>query len=266
MLRKKNLVVVGLATFNTEMLKISVSAMAGIKSKFVLIIHNDNPAVKLTKRDIRKLGYSGPVHIINSATNVGLRTARMRLADAAATHGHGAQWIIYVDDDDILLNVDIPPVGSEIFAIIQNSVSIRGPVSDLIKAAANPQNTVPDGENIILQRPHPGMRGTAVRISYMTAVAKLMDGETDALLREIDESLEFRPPVDTMMWNALNAFARKFQPQSKPIFMDAVNYIQNDIDTHCVKYGHPGICKKNHQVHMERALARYARVMDKAMA
>lgn len=263
MLRKKNLIVVGLTTFNTEMLKISVSAIARIKTKFTLIIHNDNPGQTVTVRDVRACGYDGRLHIINSTENVGLRAARLRILDAADTIEPGAKWIIYVDDDDILTNADVPDVGANNFAVIQNSLVITRRVSDLIAATIRPNTMTPDGENIILCRPNMGLRGTAVRMDVMRGAATLMHA-ADARLREIDLSTTCRPPVDAMMWGAVNAYARRINPDFTPIFMDSVGYIRNGIDGTAVKYGRTGASARSASS-IARALARYDAVINAAM-
>jgi len=264
MLRRKNLVVVGLTTFNTEMLKISVSAMARIKSKFTLIIHNDNPAKTVTVRDIRAYGYDGRLHIINSAENVGLRTSRLRITDAADMVAPGAKWIIFADDDDMLTSADVPDVGANNFAVIQNSLVITRRVSDLIVAATRPDAITPDGENIILCRPNMGMRGTAVRMDIMRGAAAVMHA-ADVRLREIDMSTTCRPPVDAMMWATVSAYARRINPDFTPIFMDSVNYIRNGIDGGAVKYGRPGAAARCAGA-LERAMARYDAAISAAMA
>lgn len=261
MLRRKNLVVVGLTTFNTEMLTISVAALAHIKSRFTLIIHNDNPGRIVSSRDIRNLGYTGQLHIINSHENVGLRMARLRIFDAAATVAPDAKWVIYMCDDDILLSVDIPTVGDNIFAIVQNSLIVRRRVSDLIIAAANPTRIAPDGDNVILQRPHIGLGGTAVRIDLMRGAANILNCVQMAL-DEIDDSVGARPPVDIMMWDALNAYARHVNPEFVPIYMDSVNYIRNGIDAGATKYGRPPINVRA----ASKLMAWYDAVIGRAMA
>jgi len=263
MLRKKNLVVVGLTTFNTEMLKISVSAMTHIKTKFTLIIHNDNPVQTVTARDIRAYGYAGRLHIINSTETVGLRAARLRILDAADKIEPGAKWIIFADDDDILINAEVPDVGANNFAIIQNSLIITRRVSDLIAAAARPDTITPDGENIILCRPNMGLRGTAVRMDIMRGAAAVMHAAATRL-REIDISTTCRPPVDEMMWATVNAFARRPNPDFTPIFMDSVGYIRNGIDTDAVKYGRAGATARCAAT-LERAMARYDAAVAAAM-
>lgn len=256
MLRKKNLVVVAVTTFNTEMLKLSVAAIARIKSKFTLIIHNDNPAETVTPRDIRKMGYRGGLHIINSTTNVGLRTARLRILDAAANVARDAEWIIYVDDDDILLSADIPAVDANSFAVIQNALVVRRRISDMITAVKYPGRLAPDGDNIILERPHLGLGANAIRISVMRGLANILHAAGERL-DEIDASLDYRPPVDAMMWDALNTYARGASPAATPIYMDSVNVVRNGIDTDAEKYGRPAPDARHGAAVLARAMARY---------
>lgn len=264
MLRKKNVVVVGLTTFNIEMLKISLSALANITSKFTLIIHNDNPLQILTPRDVHKLGYNGQLHIINSRENVGLRMARLRILDAATAVSPDAQWIIYMDDDDILLSIDIPTVSENNFAIIQNNLVVRKRVSDLIIASSSPDQIKPDDDNVLLERPHLGLAGTAVRIDLMRGLANLMHS-VQISLDEIDASLSFRPPVDLMMWEALNSYAKHTNPEFAPIFMDSINCIRNGIDETAEKYEKPALPARNAEKMLSRAMAQYDAVINRAM-
>ncbi|MBD5400954.1 hypothetical protein HDR61_04415 [bacterium] len=265
MLRRKTDIVVGLTTFNTEMLKISVSALARIRPRFTLIIHNDNPNVRLTARDIRAMGYRGTLHIINSVKTRGPRAARMQIIDITRRYVNDARWIIYVDDDDILLNVDVPDVSDMVFAVIQNALLVNTRVSDLMMAATHPDTIMPDKINISVQQPHIGIRGTAIRIKHMTELADIINTDTETKLAEIDDSLAYRAPIDAMMWMALNMLMRYRHPECAPIFMDSTNYIQNNIDFGAVKYGRPGTTDKNHAAHLDHAMARYARVIQTAI-
>ena len=251
----------GITTFNTDMLKISVSALAHIKSRFLLIVHNDNPDIRLSVRDIRKIGYSGPLQIINCNANVGLRVARVRILDIATRYACDEESIIYVEDYDILLNIDVPNVSNNVYAVIQCAMMINTRVSDLITAVSHPDMIVPDGANISLARPHIGMRGTAVRMKCMRELVDLIGDDVTSELTVIDASLAFRPPIDTMMWLALNTLMRNRHPECVPIFMDSVNYIQNNIDFSAIKYGRPGTTPKNYAVHLARALDRYDSVI-----
>lgn len=256
MFRKKNNVIIGLACFNREMLKISIPAIARIKSRFILIIHNDNPATTIGPRDIRELGYGGPLHIINAAKNIGLRAARLRILDAATNSFPDTQWIIYVDEDDVLLSADMPVVAPNNFAVIQNRLDIKSRISDLMRAAAAPETLAPDGDGIVLIQPSLGIRGTAIRINIMRGVANLLHA-ADVRIREIDDSLEYRPPVDAMMWHALNIYANCTNPDATPIYMDCVNYISNGIDSGAIKYGRTGMPQNNAPAQLAHAMARY---------
>lgn len=260
MLRRKNLVVVGLTTFNTEMLKISVSAIARIKSKFLLIIHNDNPTDTVTVRDIRRMGYRGYLHIINNPENVGLRRARLRILDAAGQRAPGAQWIIYVNDDDILLNTDIPVVADNIFAVLHSNLIVRHRVSDLITAISHPEKITPDGENVIMARPNVGLGGTAVCMDIMRGAANVMHAAA-ANLDSIDTQLGAHAPVDAVMWMALNKYARETRPDAAPIFMDSVNCIRNGIDSNIQKNCRAGTTRR-----MANIMAGYDAAIAAAMA
>ena len=55
MLKKSARVIVGLTTFYDEYLGVSIPGLAQIKGKFILVVYNDNPDVRITKKQIRKL-------------------------------------------------------------------------------------------------------------------------------------------------------------------------------------------------------------------
>ena len=78
-MRKKNNIIVGLTTFDNEMLRVSVPMLGKIRQKFTLVIYNDNPMTTITRRQIRRLGYCGDLRVINTNENMGLFRARMEL-------------------------------------------------------------------------------------------------------------------------------------------------------------------------------------------
>ena len=133
MFGKKYNLVVGLTTFDVNMLCISVPALGKLDKKFLLIVHNDNPTVTITRHQIRKLGYRGDVRIINSAENVGTFMARMAIVSAALRDAPSATWVVFCDDDDILTDIDIPHVSSDNFAVVRNMAIVRHRVSDLLR-------------------------------------------------------------------------------------------------------------------------------------
>ena len=233
MMHKKSDIVIGLTTFDNTMLRISVPAIGQIRQKFHLIIFNDNPTTTITRRQIRKLGYCGDLQVINSDENIGEFRARMEIVNAA--RNLQPNWFIFCDDDDILIDADIPNVSDDNFAVIQNAIVLRHRVSDLLRAMENPTDVCPDDENVILLRPHLGLAGTPVRASILFELLKIQEPATNAVLR-IVSGLNFVPPIDAIMWNMVNMLAREKNPNAVPIYMNKVNYIKCDLDTPHMKY------------------------------
>ena len=264
MMRKKNNIVVGLTTVNTDLLRISVPALGRLRQKFMLVIYNDNPMETVSRRQIRRLGYCGDLQIINGTENIGTLGARMAIADAAMCSGQMPEWVIYCDDDDILTDLEIPGVSPDNFAIIQNTIVIRHRVCELLHAMDNPSDIDIDGENTILMRPHIGFAGTLVRGKTLRKMFIVVGTVVDAI-RKIDDSLDWRAPVDMMMWSYLNMFARHENPDAVPIYMDQVNYIKNEIDTSRIKYGRLARPVRNVDEHLRRVLAKYDALMRTAL-
>ena len=167
-----------------------------------------------------------------------------------------ADWFIFVDDDDILANIVIPNVSKNNFAIIQNMAVVRTRLIDVLRVARNATNYTIDNENIYLVRPHVGLAGTLVRYSAVIRMADVMNNALQSI-SDVDESLTFRPPVDMMMWSALNIIARHDNERATPIYMDTINYIATDVDTCPTKYGMNIQPSKNPTQQISRAIARY---------
>lgn len=233
--RKKNLVI-GLTTFHNEMLRISVPALGKLKQKFLLIIYNDNPTTCVSRRNIRRLGYHGDLLVINGTENIDTLRSRFAIVNRVKKMRTVPKWMLFVNDEDILTRATIPNVSDDIFAVIQNSLSLRRRVVDLIFAIQNPQNCIPDGENIILNNPHIGFCGTFIRTDVLIKLVATLDVHMDKIL-EIDSGFGYRPPYDSIMWNWVNNFAHILNPNAAPIYMNSVNYVSNDIDSATVKYG-----------------------------
>lgn len=264
MLGRKNNLVIGLTTFRNEMLRISVSALGKLKQKFLLIIHNDNPATTVSRRQIRKLGYRGPLMIINSLENMGTLRARLAIISAVAKLKHVPEWIIFNDDDDLLINLDVPRANSDIFAIIQNMIVLRRRVVDLFRVMDKPTEYIVDDDNIVLDKPHIGFAGTLIKTDLLIKLATIWTGVIDKI-QQIDDGLDYRPPVDAMMWSGVNIFARHINPNAMPIYMDRVNYIATNIDTAIIKYGRPDCPTCNVGEHYARAISRYDAVLRAAL-
>lgn len=261
MFSHKNRIVIAITTFNTEMLNISVPAIAKLGRKFLLVIHNDNPNARVRRRDIRKMGYGGRLRIINSDANIGLWRARLRILDTIPRKYH---WIIFVNDDDVLTRATIAPARENDFAIIQNGMMIIRRISDMMRASRHPDEIVADGQNIVIMRPHVGIAGTPVRINVMRGAARVIRAAGDAI-DKIGNDLEFRPPIDAMMWYAVCEYAHMAHPNMHPIFMNQTNYIINRIDTDAEKYGRRGVTQSRATRFTERAMERYCGAINDAI-
>lgn len=256
MFDKRARIIVGITTLYDEYLGVSVPGLARLGKNFILVVYNDNPDVKITKKQIRKLGYRGKLYVVNGGHNLGQLRARLAIVDFVRKKKLNADWFVFVDDDDILTNVTIPDVSKNNFAIIQNMVVVRTRLIDVLRVVRDSANYTIDNENIYLVRPHVGLAGTLVRYSEIVRLADVMNNALQSI-SDVDESLSFRPPVDMMMWSALNIIARHNNERATPIYMDTINYIATDIDTCPVKYGMKMQPAKNPTQQISRAIARY---------
>ena len=221
MFRATNHTIIGITTDDIAMLGISMPAIARIGKKHTLIVHNANPAIKISRRHIRRMGYRGRVHIINSAESTGLCRARMEIVDAATRIARRAKWIIFVCAGDVLISADVAPAGADNFAIIKNAISVHR-FSDLIHAAYDAQIPTPDGQNTLLYQPSLMLRGMPIRLDIMRhmtsmAMAEMAMTESDAA------------SVDKMMWGEIRQSLGTNSAQTA-LFMDTTSYIINDID------------------------------------
>ena len=264
MFRTKTNFIVGLTTYNTENLEISVRGLAQLNKEFVLIVCADNPDKKVTKKQIRSLGYKGPLHIINNQYNVGTLNARLAILKAVRERKINAEWFIFVDDDDILTNIDTPVVSQDNFAIVQNMVVLRTRMIDVLRVMKKPADYTVDNENVFLVRPHIGITGTLIRINIALRMLDVMN-DAQQEISDINERLSFRPPVDMMMWSALNIIAQHDNQNATPIYMDRVNYIATDIDTAPTKYGMRLQPTKNAKQQIEQTIAKYNTAIRNAL-
>ncbi|MBO5739867.1 MAG: hypothetical protein J6R52_02260 [Alphaproteobacteria bacterium] len=264
MFRHKSRVIVGMTTYYNENLIISMSGMSRLGKNITLIIHNDNPDVKLTRSKIRRMGYKGRLHIINSDYNKGMLDSRLEIIKYATEHKINAEWFLFADDDDIVLNLNIPRLENNHFAIIQNMAVVRTRLVDVLRVINNPDNFTIDNENVYLVRPHIGLAGTLVRTENISQLGEIL-GYVRQEISNIDESLGFRPPVDMMMWSALNIIARHYDEKTTPIYMDELNYLAIDIDTAQVKYSMQIQPQKNPQQQIMNTLAKYDMAVRNAL-
>lgn len=265
MFHKKAQVIVGITTFYDEFLGLSVPGLARLENDFILVIYNDNPNTIVKKRQIRQLGYRGGLYVINGSYNKGQLGARLAILDFVRRHKLKSDWFIFCDDDDVLTSLNVPDVSQYNFAIIQNMLVVRTRLIDVLRLMRDSGNCVIDNENVCQVRPHVGLAGTLVRYSAIMRMADVLNSALQNIY-EIDESLSFRPPVDMMMWSALNIIARHDNKMATPIYMDVANYIATDIDTCSMKYGMKLQPTKNATQQFQRAIARYDAAVRTALA
>lgn len=224
MFHKKYDVIIGLTTFNHEMLKISIPALGKLGKKFALIIFNDNPTAKLKRRTIRKLGYRGWLRIINTDENVGTILARAKILDYAQKCNLQASWVMFANDDDAVLSIGVPTVADSNFAVLQNSVFVRARVLDLLRILDNPAIYTIDDDVMQLIKPHIGFKGTFIRYNIACEFGKIINDNAEKLV-QILEKLNVMVPVNMLMWSGLNTFVRNAHPEMSPIYMDETNYM-----------------------------------------
>lgn len=262
MMHKKNDIVIGLTTFNNEMLQISIPALGKLHQKFTLIIHNNNPMTTIYRRQIRKLGYSGDLIIINSDENIGELRARLAIVDYAKKLN--PKWFVFCDDDDLILDVETPNVSDDNFAIIQNAVVLRHSLCALLQVMKNTSNFTIDGENVVLVRPNIGILGTLIRADILFGLFQIISTIIDDIAK-LDEKLDYYPPIDMMLWHFINTYARHINSDAVPIYMDRINYIKNDIDSSQIKYEKLAKPARNAEDHYQRALAKYDALLQDAL-
>lgn len=229
MFRGKANTVIGLTVCHGEYLGVSVPAVAKLSGDYLLVVNNTNPDQTITTRAIRKMGYRGRLHIINSTACSGVLSARMAIMDAARNIMPNAEWIVFINDCDILVDCRAPHVLENNFAIIQNAVSTRGQLLNVLRLMGTGDwRTLPDGD-VQLLRPHVGMSGTLVRFDAACQMCSVLRRIYDIISASCDCVGDI-PAADAVMWAALNHIMHHTDTAATPIYMDGVNYIHIDVD------------------------------------
>ncbi len=247
---------VGLTTFDNDMLRISIPALGRVRRKFLLVIHNDNPATIITRRQIHALGYRGDMLIINSEENIGLFRARLEIIRTVAAMRGTPEWIMFADDDDIIASLDMPDnPPDDRYMIIQNTLTIHHRMADVVRAMNDADELFVDGQNITTTRQIDTFAGTIYRIGILI---DFINTVTPAI-QELENTMRrasFVPPVDKIMRALVDMFAFFVHPTLLPIFMNRDNYIAIKIDSAPNKYGRAARPARNPD-------AAYTRIIEK---
>ena len=248
MLRTKYDLIVGLTTFNHEFLRLSVSGLGRIGKNTLLVIHNDNPCKNLTVRHIRRIGYRGHLHIINAEENRGMLAGRFAILQYIRAKKISAPWFMFANDDDIVLNVSVPYVNDNTYAVMGNAVLLRSCLLDALRVMNNPNDYIIDGADNTLVAPYVGMSGTFVRTLYMLEYAEFMSGIIDEIISAVSDT-PFVPPIDLIMWNTFVEYMRAKHALMTPIYMNQTNYLMIKLN-------------KTHRASLNQSDAMIGRVMS----
>lgn len=262
--RKSNLVVI-LTTFHNELLRISIPALQKLHKNFYLIIFNDNPDTIITKPFIKKLGYTGDYLIYNSGKGMGALQAKISAVDLINQITKTPDWTLFVDDDDLLVGADIPTVADNNFAIIQNSILLKHNLVNLLKVIQDSSDYIIDDENVFLNKPNISFTCTLIRTYILMGFAKIVTSIFEDI-KKLEEPLNYRIPVDIVLWDWLNAYVKKLHPDFTAIYRDNVNYISNCIDSSKVKYGKINQPVKNTETLYAKAFKKYNELFNKALS
>ena len=226
MFKRKPHIVVAITTFDLDALRVSLPPLGRIREKFTTVIHNDNPAICLRRVAVRKMCPRGKLHIINTEQNRGELVSRIAIIEYIRDKKIQCDWILFADDDDVLIDLGVPNVGPDIFAVVQNATTLSGSLTDIFKISRTWTGGAPIGKT----GPHFDITGTMIRAKILFEFAEFMRTiipDTEKLLA----SIKYRIPISTLLWAGLNAFVRIRHPEMSPIYMNRTNYV-------AIKMGH----------------------------
>lgn len=232
MMTKKPKTVIIITTYDLDALRVSVPPLRGFRRDATLVIHNDNPAQKLLRRDVVKLGWRGNTHIINSDNNLGEFESRIRAIEYVRDNKILADWIVLVDDDDVLIDVCVPNVSNNVFAIIQNTTTLSANHIDMFRI----NHSWADGTEYGKTGPKFAITGTMIRANilfeFVDTVRTVMPQIRDAV-----GDMKYRISWDLILWNMLDTFVRTRHPDMSPIYMNRTNYVAIKLGRAPIKYG-----------------------------
>ncbi len=229
MARTENNIVIGLTTFSHEFLNISVAGLSRLGKNITLVIYNDNPCRKLTHRDIRKFGFRGRTHIINTDENIGGLRARIAILEYVRENKIAASWVMFANDDDIVLNAVAPIVDANTYAVIGNAVSVGGRLLDVLRVMINPNDYTVDGSDTKLFAPHISMAGTFVRMDVLSEFGDFLSSVILDVIGIVSD-VPYVAPTDLIMWHMLTEYMRVSHPDMLPIYMNQTNYLMTKLN------------------------------------
>ena len=227
----RNLVVI-IPVFDFDALRISVPPLRKLNRNFTLVIYNDNPGKSISRRDIRRLGWHGPLHIVNADKNYGEFESCINAIDYVRNSNIKTDWVLFLDSCDILIDSVIPDVPKNVFAIVQNATTLSDTITDIFKI----NDTWVNGTEYGITGTHFNMAGTIVRIPVMIEYITLLKDNLEKLCKILCRG-KYCIPINAAMWTGLNAFMRIAHPDMSPIYMNRTNCVAIKMGHASVKYG-----------------------------
>ena len=229
MVRINKNIIIGLTTFNHEFLNISISGLAHIGKNIILVVYNDNPCRKLTHKMVRRLGFRGQLHIINTDENVGVIRARVAILEYIKKNKLVGNWFMFANDDDVVLNAVLPGIDDNIFAVMGNAVVIRNRILDVLRIMSNPNDYTIDSVDTQLRAPHIAISGTLVRTKHILEFGDFLSTIMPQIINTVSDT-PFIIPADIMMWNMFVEYMRIYHPKLSPIYMNQTNYLMTKLN------------------------------------
>ena len=232
MFARKSDLVIAITTYDIDALRLSIPAVRRCARDATLVIHNDNPGIELSRDFVRGTGWRGALHIINEKNNLGEFESRIATLEYIDNEKIPGNWILFVDDDDALIDATVPNVSASTFAIVQNATTISDNITDIFKIS--PKWTA--GSEYGKTGAHFDIAGTLVRRDAAIEFAHFMRTILPEI-KKIEHGFKYRVPAGAIMWTALKTFMRHRHPDMSAIYMNQTNYVSIKLGRTTQKYG-----------------------------
>ena len=232
MFNRKSDLAIAITTYDIDALRLSIPAVRRYARDAILVIHNDNPGIELSRDFVRRAGWRGTAHIINKKNNLGEFESRIAALEYINREKIPCNWVLFIDDDDALIDATVPNVSESTFAIVQNATTISENITDIFKIT--PKWTA--GSEYGKTCAHFDITGTLIRRDVAIEFAYFMRAILPEI-KKIEHGFKYRVPAGTIMWTGLKTFMRWQHPDMSAIYMNQTNYVSIKLGRATQKYG-----------------------------
>jgi hypothetical protein len=257
MFKRKNNLALVMTVFDTDALRISLPPLHRLERFCTLVIYNDNPNQIINRRTIRRMGWHGVLHIINSDKNTGEFESRFNAVKEMRKLKIACDWVMFIDQDDVLLDACVPAVSENIFAVVQNATVLNDNITDMFKITPNWANGTECGKT----RPNFEITGTIIRRTVLDEFTDLMVDILPKLYRDLRHT-RYRVPIAQLMWLSLKEFMQVRHPEMMPIYMNRTNYVAIKMGHAAVKYGRRTPMGKTAQVAISETIKKFLKTVN----